>query len=78
MEIDHGGEEFPYEQLARLLEERINSGEYAPGAPIPSIERLRQESGLSIMTIRRAVQVLADKGMVRVRPGRGTFVVRKD
>ncbi len=78
MEIDHEADEFPYEQLARQLRERIVSGEYPPGRPIPSLTRLRQETGLSPMTIRRAIKILEEEGLVRIRPGWGTFVRRQD
>jgi GntR family transcriptional regulator len=72
--IDHEADEFPYLQLARLLRERIESGEYAPGRAIPSVERIRQETGLATKTIRRAIGLLEDEGLVVVRPGWGTFV----
>ena len=77
MHIDHESAEFPYAQLARILRDRIESGEYPPGRKIPSIEGIVAESGLSPMTIRRAVRVLSDEGLVDVIPGRGTFVTRK-
>ncbi len=74
--IDHEGDEFPYVQLANLLRERIRSGEYPPGRAIPSVERIRQETGLAVKTIRRAIRVLEDEGLVVVRPGWGTFVAK--
>jgi DNA-binding GntR family transcriptional regulator len=75
--IDHEGELFPYEQLAALLRQRIHDGTYPPGRAIPSLERIHQETGLSVKTIRRAIAILADEGLVHVRPGWGTFVVRR-
>ncbi len=72
MQIDHEAAEFPFQQLAAILRERIQAGEYPPGRKIPSIIDLVEESGLSTMTVRRAVQVLADEGLVRTVPGRGT------
>ena len=75
MEIDPAAEPFPYQQLAALLRERILAGEFPPGTAIPSIVRLEQETGLSVKTIRRAVRVLAEEGLVRVTPGRGAFVL---
>lgn len=74
VQIDHGGADFPYLQLAERLRERIRSGEFGPGAKLPTIAEIVSETGLSPMTIRRAVAVLAEEGLVRVVPGRGTFV----
>lgn len=74
MEIDHGAPEFPYLQLAAILRERIASGELAPRSKIPPIITLVAETGLSTMTVRRAIRVLAGEGLVRAIPGRGTYV----
>jgi GntR family transcriptional regulator len=77
VQIDHEAAEFPFQQLAAILRERIQAGKYPPGRKIPSIIDLVEESGLSTMTVRRAVQVLADEGLVRTVPGRGTFVTQR-
>lgn len=74
VQIDHESAEFPYLQLARQLRERIASGEYAPGAKLPTINGIVTETGLDPMTIRRAMKLLADEDLVEVVPGRGTFV----
>jgi DNA-binding GntR family transcriptional regulator len=73
VQIDHGAAEFPYEQLAAQLRDRIRSGEYPAGSKLPSIDDLVEQTGLSPMTIRRAFKLLAGEGMVRVVPGRGTY-----
>lgn len=78
MTIDHGAAEFPYEQLAAILRRRIESGEYAPGRKIPPVIALQEEFSLSSMTVRRAVGVLADEGLLVKVPGRGTFVRRHE
>jgi DNA-binding GntR family transcriptional regulator len=72
--IDHGAAEFPYLQLARILRERIRDGTYPPGRKIPPLTALQEEFGLSDMTVRRAVGVLAAEGLLEKVPGRGTFV----
>jgi GntR family transcriptional regulator len=77
VQIDHDAAEFPFQQLAAILRERIENGVYPPGRKIPSIIDLVEESGLSTMTVRRAVQVLADEGLVQTVPGRGTFVEQR-
>lgn len=74
--IDHGAAEFPYEQLAAILRSRIASGEYAAGRKIPPLLELQEEFGLSSMTVRRAVRLLAAEGLLVLVPGRGTFVRR--
>jgi GntR family transcriptional regulator len=65
-----------YRQLASQLEADIKAGAFADG-PLPSITTLVQETGLAVMTVRRAVQVLTDAGLVVVVPGRGTFVAEQ-
>ncbi len=77
MQIDHDAEAFPFEQLAAILRQRISDGTYPPGSRLPTLLALESESGLSPMTVRRAVKLLADEGLVRSRPGRGTFIVPK-
>jgi GntR family transcriptional regulator len=65
-----------YVQLADLLRERIASGQIT--ARLPSERDLHQEFGLAPLTIRKAVRILRDEGLVTVVVGRGAYVVRKD
>ena len=58
--------------LHGLLRERIQSGEITD--MLPSIMELTEETGLAVGTVRRAIGVLADEGLVVTQPGRGTFV----
>jgi DNA-binding GntR family transcriptional regulator len=62
-----------YRQLARILRERIASGDLAPNRPIPSEAQLRQQYAVARGTA-RAVQVLRDERLVVTVPGRGTYV----
>ncbi|HUY52366.1 MAG TPA: winged helix-turn-helix domain-containing protein [Streptosporangiaceae bacterium] len=78
MIIDHDADLPPYVQLAAYLRAEIQSGRIAPRRPIPSVEFLKQETGLARNTIRKAVGLLAAEGLVVVRPGWGTFVVPED
>ncbi len=72
--IDPDSDRPAFRQLADDLRERILSGTLAPGAALPSEERLHQETGLSRNTIRRAIGILRGEGLVIVEPPRGTFV----
>jgi GntR family transcriptional regulator len=72
--VDHEGKTPLYLQIATILREAIERGDYAPGRPIPSETRLMQEHGVARLTARKAVRVLADEGLVEVIQGRGAYV----
>lgn len=75
--VDHSGPVPPYLQLADILGSKILSGEFAPGQQLPSVERLQQEYGLARGTVRKAVRVLRDEGLVYVVTGWGTYVTEQ-
>ena len=78
MTIDREWDVPVYQQLADILREQIQSGELAPRRPIPSARTLVERYGVARATATKAVQVLADEGLVRVVPGRGWFVAPRD
>ena len=61
-------------QLMELLKTRIDSGEYQPRHPIPSEQRLVQETGLARTTVRKAIAALREQRYVYAVHGLGTFV----
>lgn len=61
-------------QIRAAVMERIASGEWAPGARIPSEHQLMALFGVSRMTVHSALSELARDGMVRRIKGLGTFV----
>ncbi|MFB9882991.1 GntR family transcriptional regulator [Planobispora siamensis] len=73
-EIDHHSETPVYRQVADALREEIDAGRLAPRRPLPSETHLQQEFGVARDTVRRAIALLADLGLVRTVPGRGTYV----
>jgi DNA-binding GntR family transcriptional regulator len=75
--IDHGAPEYLYLQLAGLLREQIRSGKLPPRSAVPSITDLAAEHNLAAVTVRKAVRVLVDEGLVVTYPGRGTYVAGK-
>jgi DNA-binding GntR family transcriptional regulator len=74
VQIDHGAPEPLYQQLAALIRDQITSGKLAPRAMIPSITTLAADHNLSVVTVRKAMGLLIDEGLIRTVPGRGTFV----
>ncbi|WP_223148603.1 GntR family transcriptional regulator [Aeromicrobium ginsengisoli] len=64
-----------YFQVAEQFEHAILSGEIAPGERIDNEIALAKDLGLSRPTMRQAIQVLVDKGMLVRKRGVGTQVV---
>jgi GntR family transcriptional regulator len=73
--IDADSPEYPYVQLAALLRAGIASGEIRPR--VPSITELAEETGLATGTVRRALAILKDEGLIEAVPGRGSFVAER-
>jgi GntR family transcriptional regulator len=63
-----------YYQLAQLLRQKIDAGEWNPGDLIPSERQLCAEHGISRMTVRQALTELVKEGKLLRERGRGTFV----
>jgi GntR family transcriptional regulator len=61
-------------QVADDIRTRIESGELAPGAQLPSERELVDRYKVSRPTIRDAVKLLREQGLVRAEHGRGVFV----
>ena len=63
-----------YHEIAAALRERIQSGAIAQGGMLPSESTLSDEFGVSRVTVRRALEVLREEGVVTARQGLGWFV----
>ncbi|GGK97738.1 GntR family transcriptional regulator [Mangrovihabitans endophyticus] len=63
-----------YRTIAEDLTRRIGSGELAPGSTLPPQKQLSSAYGVTLATLRQALQQLEDDGLISQEPGRGTFV----
>ncbi|GAA2042778.1 myo-inositol degradation transcriptional regulator [Agromyces tropicus] len=63
-----------YRQIARRLEDAIRSATLLPGALLEDDVHLSRRLGLSRATVRRAIHLLVDQGLVRRQRGVGTVV----
>ncbi|MGW6008689.1 GntR family transcriptional regulator [Streptomyces sp. NPDC055210] len=66
-----------YVQLANVLRDRIRNGEIPVGRRLPSQSELEEETGgvVSRRTIKSAIEVLVDEGLVQGVQGKGVFVI---
>jgi GntR family transcriptional regulator len=65
-----------YVQIAESLLERIRVGELVPEERLPSERELSKALNVSRMTLRAALRVLDNKGLLVRRPGDGTYVAK--
>ncbi|WP_431950469.1 GntR family transcriptional regulator [Actinacidiphila sp. bgisy167] len=72
--INPDSPDYVYEQLAAILERKIRTGQYAPGSRLPGELAMTHDFGVGPGTVRRALSILRDAGLVVTRPARGTFV----
>jgi len=63
-----------YMRIVRTVSSRIAHGDYREGDQLPSESQFCTEFDVSPMTLRRAVNMLVDRGLVSTVQGRGTFV----
>ena len=66
------------DEVAEALRTRIGRGDFAVGAEVPSSRELAAEYGCAPMTASAALRILADKGVITIRPGRGSIVAKVD
>ncbi|WP_205862759.1 GntR family transcriptional regulator [Planosporangium thailandense] len=66
-----------YEQLADAIGDQIASGELAPGQLLPSEPYLMGEHGVSRGTVRAAMKLLRERGLIVTLAGKGSFVAER-
>ena len=64
-----------FEQVVVQIEQRIVSGELRSGDRLPTERELAEQFHVSRTAVREALKTLAQKGLVDMRPGRGTIVI---
>ncbi len=72
--VDPLAADFSYVQVANNIQVRIEAGEIVH--KLPSERDLAKEYGVAYQTVRHAMKVLRERGLIITRQGRGTFVVQ--
>ncbi len=67
--------EFVYVQIADDLAARMWDATYPVGSRLPSEAELAETYGVAKMTVRRALDVLRERGLIRTLHGRGSVVI---
>lgn len=65
-----------YSQLSKILLDQIRSGSLSPGGRLPTESAISKKYKLNRHTVRRAIESLAEEGMVYKIKGKGTFLAK--
>ncbi|MDR5765873.1 MULTISPECIES: GntR family transcriptional regulator [unclassified Caballeronia] len=68
------GQQPLYSTLAEMLSREIHEGKYPPASTLPSEKELTERYGVSRQTVRFALRMLRDRGLISSHPGIGTIV----
>lgn len=74
MQVSRTAPEPLYHQVVSVIRRRIEGGEWSAGERVPSERKLSEMLGVSRITIRHAVRLACQEGLLEQRPGVGTFV----
>jgi GntR family transcriptional regulator len=66
-----------YIQVASVMRRRIETNQWVPGQKISTLVELEREFEVARVTIRQAIDVLRQEGLLHSQQGRGTFVADK-
>src|SRR5262249_7365805 len=65
-----------YLQVASALRRRISDGHWVVGERIATLEELEREFSVARVTVRQAIDLLQEEGLVKSFQGRGTYVTK--
>ncbi len=63
-----------YIQLQHRIEKAIENGQLPPASPLPPEREIAAMTGLSRVTVRKAIEPMVEKGLIVQRRGSGSFV----
>ncbi|WP_124057946.1 GntR family transcriptional regulator [Vaginisenegalia massiliensis] len=67
-----------YEQIKEAIKGNIMEGRLEDGEMLPSVRTMSKELKVSILTVKKAYDELAEEGFIEVRQGLGTFVAENN
>lgn len=67
-----------YEQISAQIKGLIIGGKLKEGDPLPSMRALAQDLRVSVITTKRAYEILEAEGLIESFTGRGSFVAAQN
>ena len=72
--IDERGDVPIYEQIHVQIASQFPDGRLEPGELLPSIRMIARELGISVITLKKAWELLEADDLIYTRAGKGSFV----
>lgn len=67
-----------YQEIYNDLKEKIRTNTYPAGASLPTEQQLQEEYGVSRDTVRKALSILTEGGLIQKVQGRGSMVLEQE
>jgi GntR family transcriptional regulator len=67
-----------YRQLAAFVAQAVKDGKTSPGEGFPSETAIADYTGVSVDTVRSALALLRDQGVIVTSQGIGSFIAKRD
>ncbi|NQN85726.1 trehalose operon repressor [Streptococcus suis] len=67
-----------YQEIYNDLKEKIRTNIYPAGASLPTEQQLQEEYGVSRDTVRKALSILTEGGLIQKVQGRGSMVLKQE
>jgi len=67
-----------YVKIVEDIKKKVNSAELKPGDTVPPETALCKEYGVSRMTVRKSLAILANEGFIFSVPGKGSYVQKPE
>lgn len=67
-----------YQEIFNDLQEKIMNGGYQPGSLLPTENDLQDQYGVSRDSVRKALRLLTEKGLIQKVQGRGSQVLKQE
>ncbi|MFD8533051.1 GntR family transcriptional regulator [Streptosporangium canum] len=68
---------YKWEQIAKVVTERIKDGTYPPLTLISEV-KLQEEFDVARITVRKAMEALREQKLITTKPGKGSIVTPAD
>ncbi|SDT36956.1 winged helix-turn-helix domain-containing protein [Jiangella sp. DSM 45060] len=68
---------YVYIRLADHVEQQIDTGKIPVGSRLASASEMAETYGVALGTVRRALDVLRERGLIRTWPAKGSFVTER-